>query len=273
MAQIGAAPPLVPRARWAMKTNAITALALLLLLAVGTGVAGADREVVHLGNVFLADDGGITPSTLPRHGSAPIDAHLEAEIGTTDGTHPPALERIDLDIDRTIAIDARGLPTCRLRRIEATSSSSAKRACADAIIGTGSATVEVAFPEQAPFSSTGPLLLFNGGVRGKTTSVLLHAYVDVPAPTAIVVPAQIVRIDKGPFGLEILATIPRIAGGAGSVTGFRLDVGRHFTLDGRRHSLLTAGCPSGHYRAAGEARFADGTVLSVDHVFPCTPKS
>lgn len=253
-----------------MKTKAI-ALA-LLLLACAAAPAGASREVVHLGNLFLADNGGITPSALPRHGSAPISARLEAEIGTTDGSHPPALRHIDLDIDRTIGIDATGLPTCKLIRVEATSSAAAKRACPDAIIGSGWAKVEVAFPEQAPFSSTGPVVLFNGGVRGKTTLVLLHAYVDVPAPTAIVVPAQIVHIDKGRFGLEILATIPRIAGGAGSVTAFRLDVGRRFTVAGKRRSLLTAGCPSGSYRTEGEAEFADGTVLSVDHVFPCTPK-
>jgi hypothetical protein len=272
MPQIGAAPSLASRTGWGMKTNAITALVLLLLLTCCAGVAAANREVVHLGSLFLADNGGIVPSTLPRHGDAPISARLEAEIGTTDGSHPPALHHIDLDIDRTIGIDAVGLPTCKLGQIQATSSSAAKHACAAAIVGSGWAKVEVAFPEQAPFSSTGPVLLFNGGVRGKTTTVLLHAYVDVPAPTAIVVPAQIVRIDKGQFALEILATIPRIAGGAGSVTAFRLTVGRRFTVDGERQSLLTAGCPSGNYRTAGEAEFADGTVLSVDHVFPCTPK-
>jgi hypothetical protein len=255
-----------------MRTKAIVAaLAAIVLATCFTAVAGADREVVHLGNLFLADNGGITPSALPKVGSAPISARLEAEIGTTDGSHPPALDHIDLRIDRTIAIDARGLPTCRSGQIQATSTATAKRTCADAIIGSGSATVEVAFPEQEPFSSTGPVLLFNGGVRGKTTQVLLHAYVNVPAPTAIVVPAQVVQIHQGQFGLEILATIPRIAGGAGSVTGFRLDVGRRFTRAGRKASLLTAGCPSGRYRTAGDAEFADGTVLAVDHVFPCTP--
>ncbi|HTT94912.1 MAG TPA: hypothetical protein VMF55_09580 [Solirubrobacterales bacterium] len=257
-----------------MKTKALTALALFsLLLACAAAPADAAREVVHLGNLFLADDGGIFPSTLPRHGNAPISARLEAEIGTTDGSHPPALRHIDLDIDRTIGIDAAGLPTCKLGRIEATSGDAAKRACPEAIIGSGWAKVEVAFPEQAPFSSTGPVVLFNGGVRGKTTTVLLHAYVDVPAPTAIVVPARVVRVEKGRTGLEIVATIPPIAGGAGSVTAFRLTVGRRFTSGGRSRSLLTAGCPSGHYRTDGEAEFADGTVLSVNHVFPCTPSS
>jgi hypothetical protein len=270
MPQIGAAAQARRRQDRLMKTKAI-ALA-LLLLACAAAPANAGREVVHLGNLFLADNGGIVPSALPRQGSAPITARLEAEIGTTDGTHPPALRHIDLDIDRTIGIDAAGLPTCRRSRIEATSSAAAKQACSGAIIGSGWAKVEVAFPEQAPFSSTGPIVLFNGGVHGKTTQVLLHAYVDVPAPTAIVVPAQVVHIHQGQFGLQILATIPSIAGGAGSVTAFRLVVGRRFTVGGKRRSLLTAGCPSGHYRTEGEAEFADGTVLSVDHIFPCTPK-
>lgn len=259
-----------------MKAKAtICVAALLALSTVGVlaGSAGAAREVVHLGSIFLADNGGIFPSKLPRDAQAPITARLEAEIGTTDGTHPPALSHIDLDVDHTIAIDAVGLPTCRAAQITATSSAAARRACPDAIIGSGQAKVEVAFPEQAPFSSTGPLILFNGGVRGKTTTVLLHAYVDVPAPTAIVVPAQVVRIDQGQFGLEILATIPKIAGGAGSVTYFRLQIGRRFARAGRKVSLLAASCPTGHYRTQGEAEFSDGTVLSVDHVFPCTPES
>jgi hypothetical protein len=257
-----------------MRRRTIQAAVALALGLAGTltGHAGAAREVVHLGNLFLADNGGIAPSTLPRHGSAPIDARLEAEIGTLDGSHPPALQHIDLYVDRTISLDAAGLPVCRPGQIVATSSATAKHACPDAIIGSGSATVEVAFPEQAPFSTTGPVVLFDGGVRGKTTTVLLHAYVDVPAPTAIVVPAEVVRVHHGQYGLEILATLPRIAGGAGSVTSFRLQVGRRFTRAGRKVSLLTASCPTGHYRTAGEATFADGTVLSVDHVFPCTPR-
>jgi hypothetical protein len=186
------------------------------------------------------------------------------------GRQPPARPAADRRRDRPHDRDRCSRPA---DQIQATSTSGAKRACPDAIVGSGSATVEVAFPEQEPFSSTGPVVLFNGGVRGKTTTVLLHAYVDVPAPTAIVVPARVVRVDDGQFGLEILAKIPRIAGGAGSVTGFELTVGRRFSVAGERHSLLTAGCPSGHWRTAGEAEFADGTVLSIDHVFPCTPIS
>ncbi len=93
---------------------------------------------------------------------------------------------MNIRIEKTIKLDSVGLPACGIGRLRATSSAAAKSACADAIVGSGKAEVEVAFPEQAPFRSTGPLILFNGGDQGGTTTLLLHAYVDVPAPTAIV---------------------------------------------------------------------------------------
>lgn len=245
---------------------ALGALAIALVLA---GGALAAKEVVRSGNLELTDDGGIAPYKLPAHGGAPATARLEAEVATLDGAQPPALQTIDLEVSKTIAVDAVGLPTCKMSQVLATSSSAARRACGDALVGTGSAEVEVSFPEQAPFSSTGPLLLFNAGVRGRTTKVLLHAYVDVPAPTAIVVVADISRIHRGPYGLEITARIPKIAGGAGSVTKFQLNVGRRFTYRGEPRSFLTATCPTGHWGARGEAGFSDGTRLHVLHIFPC----
>jgi hypothetical protein len=253
-----------------MKRNLIrTGLTALVIVLALSGAALAAKEVVRSGNLSLTDNGGILPYELPAHAAAPATARLEAEIGTLDGTQPPALESVDLEVSDTIGIDAVGLPICRMNQVLATSTQSAKRACGDALIGSGSGEVEVTFPEQAPFSSTGPLLLFNAGVKGRTTKVLLHAYVDIPAPTAIVVPAAITQIHNGAYGLEITAKIPRIAGGAGSVTKFQLNVGRKFTYRGQARSFLTATCPSGHWGTRGEAEFADGTRLHVLHVFPC----
>lgn len=235
-------------------------------------VASGSREVVRTGNLYLADNGGISPSKLPKRGSAPITARLIGEIGTSDGSHPPALRSVSLEVDKTIGIDAVGLPTCRTQQIEARSSAEAKKACADAIVGSGKAEVEVAFPEQTPFSATGPVIVFNGGVKGKTTTVLLHAYVDVPAPTAIVARATITRIHRGRFGLQIVAQIPKIAGGAGSVTKFELKIGRKFTYKGQKQSYLVASCPTGSWVTKGNVVFDDGTDLGLTHVFPCIPQ-
>jgi hypothetical protein len=253
-----------------MKRNLIrVGLVALVIVLVLAGAALAAKEVVRSGNLELTDNGGIAPYKLPAHGGAPATARLEAEVATLDGTQPPALESVDLEVSKTIGIDAVGLPVCEMNQVLATSSSAAKQACGGALIGSGTGEVEVTFPEQAPFSSTGPLLLFNAGVQGRTTKVLLHAYVNVPAPTAIVVPADITRVDNGPYGLEITAQIPKIAGGAGSVTKFQLNVGRRFSYRGQARSFLTATSPTGHWGARGEAEFSDGTRLHVLHVFSC----
>jgi len=250
---------------------ALAVLGALVLSAVASG--SPNRRLWCVDNLCVADDGGIFPTKLPRHGKAPITAALKGEVTTKDGTHPPPVQSLDIEIYKTIGVDAVGLPTCRIGQLESRDTATAKKACGDAIVGSGSAEVEVAFPEQAPFRSTGPLVLFNAGAKGKTTTVLLHAYVNVPAPTAIVVKATITRVHHGRFGLEIEAAVPRIAGGSGSVTNFELKVGRKYAYKGRMKSFLTASCPTGTWLTRGHVRFGDDTTLSILHPFSCTPRA
>ncbi|MBA3864909.1 MAG: hypothetical protein H0X42_00950 [Solirubrobacterales bacterium] len=228
-------------------------------------------EVVRTGNLIFTDNGGISPTKLPRHEQAPISAHLKGQIKAVDGTHPPAIEGVIADFDKTIQVDATGLPDCSEKQLVARSTADAKRACPEAIIGSGEAEVEVAFPEQAPFGATGPITVFNGGVHGDTTVLYIHTYVSVPAPTAVVASVELTHIHRGHFGLHAVAEIPPIAGGAGSVTKFRITIGRTFTYRGRKESYLTASCPTGHYFAEGKVQFSDGTALKVTHDLPCTP--
>jgi hypothetical protein len=244
----------------------------LVYAATALGDLGGNSKVWCAGNICITDDGGIAPDELPKRGKAPIKARLNGKIETRDGTHPPAVKTLDLEIDRTIGIDAVGLPVCRLGQIQSRTSTDAKKVCGSATVGSGEAEVEVAFPEQAPFRSTGPLILFNGGVKGPTTTLYLHAYVNVPAPTAIVTKATVTRVDRGRFGLHIAVKVPRIAGGSGSVTNFDLEVGRRFTYKGRKKSFLVAGCPTGSWLTKGSVLFEDGTRLGITHPFTCTPK-
>jgi hypothetical protein len=256
---------------WICVGAAATGLA-LIFAGIAFADLGGNKKVWCAGNLCITDDGGIAPSKLPKRGMAPITARLNGEIETRDGTHPPALETLDIYIDKTIAVDAVGLPTCKAAQLQARATAAAKKACGDAIVGSGAGEVEVAFPDQKPFRSTGPIVLFNGGVRGRTTSVLLHAYVNVPTPTAIVTEAEVTRVNRGRFGLHILTKVPKIAGGFGSVTMFDLEVGRKFTYKGEKKSFLMAGCPTGTWLTKGNALFGDGTRLGITHSFSCTPK-
>ncbi|HWO47308.1 MAG TPA: hypothetical protein VNM41_04540 [Solirubrobacterales bacterium] len=258
-----------------MKRKLICITAVAAALAVTAGVAAGDRgnrQEKCAGVLCVGDNGGISPTKLPKHGGAPVTARIIGEVFTRDGSHPAALQDLEADIDRTIEVDAVGLPTCRENQLQASSSATVKKVCGDAIVGSGTAEVEVAFPEQKPFRSTGPLVLFNGGVHGATTTVFLHAYVAVPAPTAVIVRATVTRIHEGRFGLRLKAHIPVVAGGAGSATAFNIKIGRRYTYKGRKKSFLTAGCPTGSWATKGNLEFSDQTRFGFTHVFTCTPQ-
>jgi hypothetical protein len=236
-------------------------------------VAGAlaQPKVVRVGNLVFRDNGGISPTKLPKHKQAPISAYLNGQIGTIDDSHPPAIKSVIADFDKSIHVNAQGLPVCNEDQLVARSTVDAKRACADAIVGSGEAEVEVAFPEQKPFAAKGPIVLFNGGVHGGTTLLFIHTYVDVPAPTAVIATVKLTRIHRGHYGIHAIAQIPAIAGGAGSVTKFKLTINRTFTYKGKKENYLTASCPTGVYYAEGKVQFSDSTTLKVTHVLPCTP--
>jgi hypothetical protein len=252
-----------------MRKHLIWAVALGAAFALITVASAlAKPHVIRAGNLFLRDDGGIFPSKLPRHSQVPISARIDASIGTTDGTHPPAVKTLDLDFDKSIQVNARGLPVCKAAQLTA----AAKKACPDAIVGSGEGEVEVAFPEQEPFAATGPITFFNGGVHGATTLLFVHTYVPVPAPTAVTVTVKLTRIHRGHYGIHATAQVPAIAGGFASVTNFKITLDRKFTYKGKEESYLTASCPTGSYYTEGHILFADGAELQGVHILPCTPK-
>ncbi len=247
----------------------VTVVVMLALFAAAGAIA--KPHIIRAGNLFLRDDGGITPSRLPRHGEAPIGAHIDAEIGTTDGSHPPAVRHLDIDFDKSIRVNAVGVPACKEGQLEARTTAEAKSACPEAIVGSGEGVVEVAFPESTPFSAKGPVVLFNGGVHGATTLLFVHAYVAVPVPTAVIATVKITRIHRGHYGIHTVSQVPAIAGGAGSVIRFKLTIDRKFTFKGTKRSYLNAGCPTGVYYTEGNILFAGGARLKGTHLLPCTP--
>ena len=238
----------------------LTALAMLLGL-VGQAVA-EKATVVRAGNLVLRLNGGVTPKRLPKAKLAPITLNASGGIGTADGTHPPATKGVTIDFDKHGTINAKGLPTCKPGKLQSRSTVAAKKACPRAIVGKGSTTVEVKFPEQKPFTASGPLVLFNGGVQGGVTKMYIHAYVSVPAPTAIVTVVKVKKIHKGPYGTRAIATIPKIAGGSGSLIRFNFSIHRTFKFHGKRQSYLLARCANGRFRAHAVTQMSDGTRIS-----------
>jgi hypothetical protein len=239
----------------------ISASVLMSLLVVGIATA-AKPNVIRAGNLVVAINGGVAPKKLPKQRMAPIKLRVATNIRTVDGRQPPVAKRVRIDFDRHGTINARGLPSCRPGQLQARTTKAAKKACPRAIVGSGKASVQVAFAEQAPFSATGPLVAFNGGVRGKTTKMLIHAYVNVPAPTALVTIVKVRKLRKGRFGTRADARIPTVAGGAGALTRFNLAIRRTFKHRGKKRSYLAARCGRGRLFAKGRIFFDDGTRLA-----------
>jgi hypothetical protein len=255
-----------------MRKHLIWILALGAMLAVA-GIASAAKVTVRTGNMILTYEGKVSPKALPSDRLAPISLDIKGTIADVNGGHPPALKTVTVDTDKYGAVNAKGLPACTSGRLQAQSTTNAKKACPNAIVSTrGTTTVRVAFPDSSPFNATGPLTFFNGGVQGGTTTLYVHAYVNVPTPTAIVTTVKIKRRVSGKYGLRSVATVPVIAGGSGSVLSYDFRLDRKFTYKGKKQSYLQASCATGRFYASGESAFADGTKVKGSVIVPCTRK-
>jgi hypothetical protein len=259
-----------------MRKRLISILALGALAAVVVGGVAVAKKypptVVKAGNLQLTLNGGFSPTALPKNKPAPITLNIEGKIATTDGTHIPALKEVIVETDKNGAINPKGVPVCTSGKLQAQDTQHAEAICKEAIIGTGITNVEVAFPEQTPFIAKSKLLAFNGGTSGGKTTIYIHAYLSSPVSAAVVTTVKISKVHNGRFGLKSIATIPKIAGGSGSVKEFRLTFHRDFVYQGKKQSYFLAKCPDGHLNAHATSVFADGTKLIGDFVRSCTPK-
>ena len=237
---------------------AVAAAALLL------AVTSAPATQFRAGNLIINTDFDIVPKVLPKVDDVPVKLAGWGKLRMIDGSYPPAAKFLEAEFERSGHVETRGLPKCPIGRLEATTPPAARRACPDAIVGTGYGEGTVLFPEQDPIPGSSPVTFFNGTEIGGDPTVIAHAFITTPAPTTILIPFRIKRIPSGYFGTKIEAHIPKIAGGAGSLERFRLRIGRKWTYRGKEMSYINAHCahPGLHRFAHGRVEFRDGTKLS-----------
>lgn len=225
--------------------------------------------VVREGNLIVTANGDVFPVALPEDVAAPITLVITGDIATSDGSQPPPLRRVVVETAKDGYVNADGLPSCSLRRLTARGTGAAEAACPQAIVGRGHVIVQVAFPESRPFLARGEVVAFNGGVKNNVTTLLIHSYVAVPSPTAVITTVKMKRIHNGPYGLRSVATIPEIAGGYGSLTGFDLVLHRLFRAHGKSRSYLSGKCTHDSLLAKMRDVFGDGTEIAGTLVRPC----
>jgi len=228
-----------PRAR----SSCVRNLALLgagAVLAVSAAFASA--EVSTRDGVRVTVNGRMTPSKLPRHGSAPIAVSVTGQITATKAGDLPKLERMTIAINGHGQIDSRGIPLCRLGQIRPSTTQEALAACRSSLIGEGSFSADVKIPEQSPFPSEGKVLAFNGRLHGKP-AIFAHIYGTRPIPASYVLPFSVEKT-TGTYGTVLEASLPQVTGEWGYVTGISLNLDRRFSSHGHPHSYLAAGCPA-----------------------------
>lgn len=243
------------------------ALTAAIVLSV-SGLAAAEKPVTVVGGEIHAEfNGGFTPKVLSKTKPTPISFNISAKLKSLNPNpeeqHLPALKEFLLEGDKHASISVKGLPICTPGKLTARTTAQARKICGPALIGTGKTEVGIKFKEQHEIPVKSELLAFSGGVKGGVTTLLIHAYITVPTPAAIVTKVKIKKIHKGRYGLLSVASIPEIAGGAGSVKSFSLTLNK---------GILSATCPDGHLNARGSAVFADGNKLSGGVVRTCTGK-
>jgi hypothetical protein len=259
----------------------VGALAVLATITAVVLVAagGASAVTVLAGNLVIKIEGSTSPSVLPKNELAPIGFHGSASISTRDGSHIPPALGTQLLVDKHIKLDTTGLPTCTFTKLLATTPAQAMKNCGDALLGKGTSTAQVQFPEQAPFEAKGPLLAFNGPPSGGSgyggggyNEQLYYVYADVPVPTALIAVGKVSKA-TGAYGYKISISIPKIAGGAGSFNSAEFSINRKWMYKGRKHSFLNAECANGHFGAQVEVTFGDGTNITGNVVQACKAKS
>jgi hypothetical protein len=246
----------------------------LLAIAALLGAGVARGELSQNGDLRISFKGGFSPHSLPRDRPAPVTVSLQGAISTTDGSHPPPVRRVEFALNSNGRLSTEGLPTCSSGLLQSTTTRAAIARCRPALVGHGRFGANVEFGNFSSFPAEGALLAFNGEHDGKP-ALLLHLYGTVPVRVTFVLPL-VISHTKGQFGTVLSAKIPTLAGGVGSVTALKLEIGRNYTYRGQPRSYLSASCaaPAGFPGAVfpfarGSFQFADGRKLDTTLTRDC----
>jgi hypothetical protein len=263
-----------------MRRNLVLTLSLAAVVALAiAAIAGAASTKIRAGNLIVTFGGSSSPSKLSKTEYTPAKPTFFGSVVTSDGTHPSAAREAFFDIDKDVKVTVKGLPVCKASQLTARNTAAAKQVCGDTIVGSGIAHAEIAFPEQKPIIVASPITIFNGGGTASNSKLLIHTFITVPVPAAIVTQ---VTIAKRGTGIHTVTKIPVIAGGSGSAIDFRFTLGRNYTYKGKRLSYSMGKCPDGVFKTRApkivfknEAKVPGvpaQTILKGGLTIPCTPK-
>lgn len=217
-------------------------IAAVILATAGAALAESGVEI-PLPKVRTTFSATPSPIPVPSEGRVPVSLRLTDTISTDDGPHPPAATEVRFDLDRQLQFDMADVPTCRpTSRVPRD-----QTPCDQGRLASGRIQVEVEFPEQQPVRILGDATVYKTGPRAMTVFTFLSA----PVTGRLLIPMTVSRKSAGIYGFSITASIPKIAGGSGSLTY----LGLRF-----RKGLFSAACPKGRLQFGLRNTFIDGEV-------------
>ncbi|HMI82432.1 MAG TPA: hypothetical protein VK480_11640 [Solirubrobacterales bacterium] len=229
------------------------------LALIGAAVAAAASRVTSPDGTFeVALDGWVKPARLAAAGATPISLHLGSEVISADGAEPPDMRELTLEADRDVSLDVSGLPVCRMLGMPV--SPPPWGSCREGIVGQGRMTILYSAPEGEPTPVTSKLVVYNGGVKGRTTNFWVRTYLPVPKPNVSLARMKVKRVNKGRYGLEVKVSIPTLAARFGTLLSFDLTLGR---------KILSASCPDAHLSVRGST-LLEGSGGMVELPFSAT---
>jgi len=230
---------------------AVLAAALAAFAAAATGADPVQPSLT------ARPDFEVTPRKLPPAKPMPARLSVSMRYRYSDETQVPALKELRLEGDKHIGIDLGDVSPCRM------SGSGVKEdhsdSCPGSVIGRGTISVDMAFVGDEVIPLSAPLTVWFGSRKRGGAKLIAYAFLKAPVSAELVIPVEVGRLRGGRIGWEATAAIPKIAGGFGSVTDFKLTIGRR---------LLSATC-SGYFKFRAVSTFADGTRLGEGFVRPC----
>lgn len=218
----------------------------------------ANAEIAQKGTLRVSVTGKLSPQALPRSGAAPIAVSVGWKIATTDGSPPPDLKTLRIDINRNGHFDTTGLPVCPYSKIQPATSGRALANCRSSLVGEGDFSAIIALEGQESYSAEGRLLVFNGLSHGKPV-LLGQIYSPFPFANSFVITFKVSKLTQGAYGTALTATLPAALRNWGNLTGINMTLERRFGFGGERRSYLTAACPAPAGTGLASYRFARAT--------------
>jgi hypothetical protein len=173
-------------------------------------------------NTTQTIEGTITPSDLPSGKFKPASVNVDVSTDTTPpgGVLDPA-NRAVIDFDDSIKFTTKGMKTCKLAKIEGTTTEEALDACKKAKVGSGSGLARL-----GTTNLPAVVTAFNGGNK----TILLHARVNAAATTAVLVGTLVnSENEDADYGKALDVDVPPLPGGA-AVHQFETTVKKKFTV-------------------------------------------